>query len=297
MALQVRLPALSGAGMARTTRARQSSPTNVASVPQRSPLRYPGGKTWLIPEILRWLSGRQRRVSVFIEPFAGGASASLAAVFEGLADRAVLCEKDSDIARLWRVIFEQPEDLIERIAAFKPSRANILELLEKKEGSQTDLAFRTFVQNRTSRGGILAKGASLMKNGEGGKGVASRWYPETFIRRIRSIAEISGRIDVLEGDGLTLIQLCRNERYAALFVDPPYTAAGKRAGRRLYTHNAVDHERLFELMGSVKGQFLMTYDDCPEIVGMAQKHGFDFSRVPMKNTHHAHMYELLIANA
>ena len=28
---------------------------NVASVPQRSPLRYPGGKTWLVPHIRTWL--------------------------------------------------------------------------------------------------------------------------------------------------------------------------------------------------------------------------------------------------
>ena len=30
---------------------------NVSSVPQRSPLRYPGGKTWLVPHIRAWLSG------------------------------------------------------------------------------------------------------------------------------------------------------------------------------------------------------------------------------------------------
>ncbi len=28
---------------------------NVASVPQRSPFRYPGGKTWLVPRIRQWL--------------------------------------------------------------------------------------------------------------------------------------------------------------------------------------------------------------------------------------------------
>jgi len=30
-------------------------PTNVASVPQRSPFRYPGGKTWLVPKFRQWM--------------------------------------------------------------------------------------------------------------------------------------------------------------------------------------------------------------------------------------------------
>ena len=28
---------------------------NVASVPHRSPFRYPGGKTWLAPRVRQWL--------------------------------------------------------------------------------------------------------------------------------------------------------------------------------------------------------------------------------------------------
>lgn len=31
-------------------------PVNVASVPQRSPFRYPGGKTWLVPYVRDWLA-------------------------------------------------------------------------------------------------------------------------------------------------------------------------------------------------------------------------------------------------
>jgi len=45
---------------------------NVATVPQRSPLRYPGGKTWLIPHIRHWL--KSTRSEILIEPFAGGQS-------------------------------------------------------------------------------------------------------------------------------------------------------------------------------------------------------------------------------
>ena len=31
------------------------------------------------------------------------------------------------------------------------------------------------------------------------------------------------------------------------FIDPPYTAGGKRAGARLYAHNELDHALLFDI--------------------------------------------------
>jgi len=40
------------------------------------------------------------------------------------------------------------------------------------------------VKNRVNRGGILAPGAGMIKQGEKGKGLKSRWYPETLKRRI-----------------------------------------------------------------------------------------------------------------
>jgi DNA adenine methylase len=40
----------------------------------------------------------------------------------------------------------------------------------------------------------------------------------------------------------------------------------------------------------------MTYDDCPEVVQMANCLGFQVERVPMKNTHHEKKYALLISN-
>ena len=45
---------------------------NVAAVPQRSPLRYPGGKTWLIPHVRAWLGRANPAPRLLVEPFAGG---------------------------------------------------------------------------------------------------------------------------------------------------------------------------------------------------------------------------------
>src|SRR6266516_5535 len=77
---------------------------NVASVPQRSPFRYPGGKTWLVPYIRSWLASKSSPVCVLVEPFAGGGIVGLTAGFEGLADHVVLVERDANIAAVWNTI-------------------------------------------------------------------------------------------------------------------------------------------------------------------------------------------------
>lgn len=38
----------------------------------------------------------------------------------------------------------------------------------------------------------------------------------------------------------------------------------------------------------------MTYDDAEEVKVMARRHGFDMRLIPMNNTHHARMEELVI---
>jgi DNA adenine methylase len=71
-------------------------------------------------------------------------------------------------------------------------------------------------------------------------------------------------------------------------------AAGKKAGSRLYTHADLDHPQLFQLAGSLAGDFMMTYDNTEEIRAFARMHGFDTHPIAMKNTHHAAMTELII---
>jgi DNA adenine methylase len=269
---------------------------NVASVPQRSPFRYPGGKTWLIPKINLWLASLVKKPDLLVEPFAGGGIVSLSVAFEGLADRVLMVELDERVANVWQAILgEEAEWLADRILKFNMSYENLTEELNKKGGSIREIAFRTLLRNRTSHGGILAPGAGLIKYGESGKGIASRWYPGTLAKRIRNIERIRSRLDFIHGDGMEVIREHVDEEHTVFFIDPPYTAAGKKAGKRLYYHNGLDHESLFTLLESVRGEFLMTYDDAEEVNRMALRHGFEVTKVAMSNTHHAKMNELLIS--
>lgn len=267
---------------------------NVAQVKQLSPFRYPGGKTWLVPEIKKWLRGVGYRPNTFIEPFAGGSIASLTVGVFNLADKVVMVERDDHVAAVWEVILKDAEWLCKRISEFKISHESVSEVLNSSAVSVRDRAFQALLRNRTQRGGIMAPGASLIKKGENGKGLLSRWYPETLADRIRTIHHYRKRIEFVHGDGFGIIEKYMNDPGAVFFVDPPYTAGGSKAGKRLYFHNEVDHKQLFELLSGVAGQFLMTYDDADEVIALAEKHGFRLDRVPMKNTHHVVKFELLI---
>ncbi len=266
---------------------------NVASVPQRSPLRYPGGKTWLIPHVRQWLSTRGRP-RCLVEPFCGGAIVSLTAVMEGLAEQCVLVELDRDVAAFWHAALRHNRALRERVMAFEATRANVMEVASRTPTTVMEHGFRTLVLNRTRRGGILAPGASLARIGENGRGVASRWYPETLARRLQEIEMHAPRIAFCEGDAMPLLELAARSPGAALFVDPPYTAGGKRAGKRLYTNHEVDHPAIFECLADCEADFMMTYDAAPEILALVRRHGFHAVQVIMKNTHHNRLPELIV---
>lgn len=264
---------------------------NVASVKHRSPFRYPGGKTWLVPRIRQWLTSLDRKPVEFAEPFAGGAIVGLSVIFDGLADRLTLIEMDADVGAVWRVVLNgKGKELAKRIVAFEVSESSVRKVLSEKPATMLDRAFATIVRNRMQRGGIMAAGASLMKSGENGKGLMSRWYAQTLQNRILDIGKHKSAIQFIAGDGIEYVQANSRRADVVFFIDPPYTVAGSR----LYTHSELDHEKLFRTTSKVAGDFLMTYDNTPTIRALAEKYGFDFEEIAMKNTHHAVMSELLI---
>ncbi len=274
-----------------STVTRKNGVVNVASVPMRSPFRYPGGKTWLVPQIRRWLTAQGGPEKELIELFAGGGIVGLTAVFENLVGHATLVELDEDVAAVWQTILNGDAAwLANRIVTFELTAESARHAIAQRENSLRDRAFATIVKNRVNRGGILAEGASFVKHGENGKGIQSRWYPTTLKRRMMEIHQLQDRFSFIWGDAFTVLRENLERADVLFFIDPPYV----KAGGRLYNHSEIDHLALFELADRAQGNFLMTYDNHPEIREFAEQYGFDIRFVPMKTTHHAQKFELLI---
>jgi DNA adenine methylase len=157
-------------------------------------------------------------------------------------------------------------------------------LLAQEPVSLRERALQTIIKNRVNRGGILAAGAGRLKHGEKGRGISSRWYPDTLRKRIAHIAALRDRFTFIHGDGLAVLRENALRPGVAFFIDPPYTAGGKRAGARLYTYADVDHEAVFYTASTLSGDFLMTYDNTEEVWELARRHRLAAEPVAMKST-------------
>src|SRR3989338_790499 len=182
-------------------------PVNVASVPQRSPFRYPGGKTWFVPTFRDWIKNHYPKPEILIEPFAGGGIISLTALFEELVSHVVMVELDDEIAVVWQAVVNgDAEWLANRILRFDLSKESVTQELEKTGRTRRDKAFQTVLKNRTLHGGILAEGSGFIKYGENGKGIRSRWYPATLAKRFNDLKFITGKITFRQEDGMEVIR-------------------------------------------------------------------------------------------
>ena len=270
----------------------KSQVVNVASVPQRSPFRYPGGKTWLVPTARKWFSQFDAK-SILIEPFCGGGIISLTAIFESFVNQSVMIELDSEVASVWQTILS--EDylwLTEQILNFDMNNSNLIEAISNANKGKKEQAFATILRNRTLHGGILAQGSGMVKNGEAGKGLKSRWYPDTLAFRIKNIHQHSNKIVFIQGDGFNSIKQNMDNELACFFIDPPYTVAGKR----LYNHYDIDHEKLFQYASEIQGHFLMSYDDTEEVRNLADRFELPWITIPMQTTHLITKEEILISD-
>jgi DNA adenine methylase len=198
--------------------------------------------------------GREARVNLIVLDADKAAQGYTGALRElGLRQQPILPQPRQvsayeEVAAVWGAILNGcGEELGERIVRFDLTEENVRRELGATGGSVVDRAFRTIVKNRVNRGGILAPGASLLKNGEKGKGLLSRWYPDTLRKRILDIAGIRDRITFFEADGIEVMRQNAQREGVVFFIDPPYTVAAKR----LYNCWEMDHEELFSVTESM----------------------------------------------
>lgn len=220
----------------------------------QSPLRYPGAKSALAPVIARVITSAKHsreipEINMLVEPFAGGASASLRMIGDGVVDRILLADADPLVIAFWQTAADDTERLIDRMhdewksyvrSGGNPAvaRWDYWRSWSPRSGMTSRnrrlaAAMKCLFLNRTTFSGILHGKAGPI----GGRAQTSdypigcRWNPEALEDRLRYIGHLydTGRlVDVWRKDWRQTLDDVP-EHYPQLlpsrvvaYLDPPY---------------------------------------------------------------------------
>ena len=232
-----------------------------------SPLRYPGGKTSLLPFFEKIIEDHDLEKITYIEPFAGGAGAALALLLSGKVGRIVINDLDRAIYAFWKSSVFSFAEFIKKI---KKTPVTISEWKKQKaiyndpKASLFDLGFATFFLNRTNTSGILDGGLIGGLKQKSKYKIDARFNKDALIERIQQIALYKDKISIFNKDGLQLIGEYLNKKNAFIYLDPPYFEKG--ATLYLNHYKKEDHEALAKKLNNSPDAFwLLTYDNKKEI--------------------------------
>jgi DNA adenine methylase len=235
----------------------------------QSPLRYPGGKRRLSPYIAEILRTHQLRPKLFVEPFAGGASVSIAMLEHDLVETIALADLDDLVATFWRVVFSaqgpQLADACLDVVADLPTWRRF------KTGTysgELNRALQCLFLNRTSFSGILNRRAGPL----GGWSQATRLLDCRFPRerladRILELSRLRERVLFVRAQSwrktladVSRMRLARQEEGGGVFwyLDPPFFQKAHRLYRHFFEPHC--HVELAAAVRKLPGNWLVSYD-------------------------------------
>ena len=236
-----------------------------------SPLRYPGGKAKLASFVQRLFQINRLCDGHYVEPYVGGASIALSLLVNEYASHVHLNDLDRSIFAFWHTVLNETDGLCERVRKAKLSttawRRHRAVQANSEPHSLRELGFSTFYLNRTNRSGIINSGGIIGGAAQKGKWkLDARFYRDTLIRRIQTIANYRNRITLTNFDAKALLKrlLPQLPEKSLLYLDPPYYVKGKR---RLYANHYehADHVEIAELLAACKHRWIVSYDDVRDI--------------------------------
>lgn len=227
----------------------------------KSPLRYPGGKTRAIKQIMPMLP---TKIGEYREPFIGGGSVYFAVRNHFAAlNQFWINDLNYDLVCFWEAVKTRLDDLAEAVWRYKADFGNgrdLYEHLRDDERMKADLdrAVRFFIMNRITFSGIMDAGGYSQQAFE-------RRFTESSIQRLENLAGALDQTRITHGDYAALMTAEGQDVF--IFLDPPYLSVTKS---RLYgkggeLHTSFDHQRFAEVMQACPHRWLITYDDSPEV--------------------------------
>ncbi len=228
-----------------------------------SPLRYPGGKTCLVPLFKRVIKANSLEDVTYVEPYAGGAGAALSLLYGGYVNRIVINDFNPAIYAFWVAVTSLSQEFLAKLASIS---VNVDEWEHQRKiyhdpgASMLDKGFATFFLNRTNVSGIMDGGPIGRLDQSGKWKIDARFNKETLFARLKMVGDHAGSITVKNENGVDVIKSYLGEKNTLIYLDPPYFEKGSTLYLNSFT--LTDHQDLAELLNKHSDQcWLLTYDN------------------------------------
>jgi DNA adenine methylase len=250
-----------------------------------NPLRYPGSKASFASSVGAFVTACGYTGFEIVEPFAGSASVSIDLVSSGVCSKAILIERDPLLYAFWSAVFFDTRQLCNRISKLTVDLGTwhnlrpLLAINSPDEYELIDLAVAGLFFNRTNFSGVLHAGPIGGQQQKSVYKVNCRFNKEDLIARIRAIAKLQDRIEVIFSDALGFLEKQKEveNRNRFYYVDPPYFVQGEKLYR--YSFDLSQHKQLAKALCDLKSPWLLSYDRHPVIEMLYERYassGFEF---------------------
>jgi len=231
-------------------------------VPARPVLKWAGGKTQLLPQILERLPAR---IETFFEPFVGGAAVFFALAAEGRFQRAVLADRNPDLVAVYRALQADAEAVIDELSQMRHSEAEYYRIRELSPRRLAQRAARVIYLNKTGYNGLYRVNRSGQFNVPFGR------YKKPNIcdaENLRAAARVLEGVEIVEAD---FEEVCVRARPGdAVYLDPPYVPLSKTANFTAYARHPFgpsEHQRLARAFAKLERRrvaAVLSNSDTPE---------------------------------
>ena len=231
--------------------------------------------------LINWVGGKRllrktiaplipKDIKSYIEPFGGGGWVLF--YKDRWADLEIYNDLDGRLVNLFRIVKYHPNAFKEEYKYLLGSRDMFFQFLNGTFITDIQKAVQFYFIITRSFGG---KGSSFgtVKKSSGGASKSQK----NVLDKIDAIHERLDKVMIENRDFETLIKQYDFED-AFFYCDPPYSQG---CGYDVTSTKGFDHERLREVLGNIKGRFLLSYDDSPKIRELYK--GFEMIEVERLN--------------
>lgn len=224
----------------------------------KSPVPYFGSKQRIAP----WIASLLPAHAHYVEPYAGSLSVLLAKTPSRME---TVNDLDGDLMTFWRVLRDQPEDLV-RACELTPHSRTELAAAWEPAADDIERARRVWIRLSQGRGGMMRRTGWRHYTASSGSSIGMPGYLNAYRNRLLPAAERITAVSLECLPALTVIGKYGAAPDVVLYVDPPYLGSTRADANSRYSvemRTESEHRELAAALADCKAAVVLSGYDSP----------------------------------